>query len=215
MYRVSSLEVAISVILIHLINAIQHNVCIDLCQQGETTSPPWHSCFNLSSDASACQCMGKAVEVIRCWWEGSGRDGRRAVDEPPSNSLQWSLWWRTQEVQSTLILLSCHQVPQASWPLCSLMVYLYSSFPKGTNPSVLCTNQQVLNQRESQRKELIQITWALKALLSPVMPNNFALRHPWFPQLIDDCQSWHQEANKMWQWEGHKSWPRASLFLFY
>jgi len=30
--------------------------------------------------------------------------------------------------------------------------------------------------KESQRKELIQITWALKALLSPGMPNNFVPR---------------------------------------
>lgn len=128
--RVSSLELGIFVILLHLINAIQHTVCIGLSQQGEMTRPPWHSCFNLSSDASACLFMGKALEVIRCWWEGSGEDGRRAVDESPSKGLLSLCWLRTQEGQSTLILLSCRQVTQAACPPRSLMVYLYFSFPK-------------------------------------------------------------------------------------
>lgn len=47
---VSSLEIVVFIILIHLVNAIQQTVHTGLSQQGKVTRPPWHSCFN---DASA------------------------------------------------------------------------------------------------------------------------------------------------------------------
>lgn len=72
--RVLSLELGIPVI---LINVMHHIVCKDFSQQGEMTGLPWHSCFNHSSNANACQCterQQKSPTMV----EGSREGGSRS-----------------------------------------------------------------------------------------------------------------------------------------
>lgn len=75
--KVSSSELVIFIILIHLINAIQWTVHIGLSQQEEMTRAPWYSCFNPSPDASAWERHWKSFAA-----------GEKAVDESPSSGLQ-------------------------------------------------------------------------------------------------------------------------------
>lgn len=201
--RVSSLELGIFVILIHLINAIQRTVCTGLSQQGGMTRPPWHSCFHLSPDTSARQGMGRhwksftAGEVAAGMTVGGGEWMIRMV-----------LGWGHGGAEPS----DAPQLP--SGPAGSLMLCLNFSAPPGTNASVLCTKQQVLSQSGVWGR-----SWSaspgLRRHRSALWCQTVLLRDPQFPQLIDNHCSWHQETKKTQQWEGHRRWPKASPFLLY
>jgi len=72
--RVLSLELGVPVV---LINVMHHTVCVKFSQQGEMTGLPWHSCFNPSFNANACQ-RTKRQQKSSTMVEGSGEGGSRS-----------------------------------------------------------------------------------------------------------------------------------------